>query len=133
MLTSLRRGSHFHYHHRRAAQTQCYTFAFPTPGAAPLPIAAWTEPSYLNVLRRDAVGRAPQGRRRNSPVRRMAEAKHRALVPLDRWKDPYILALLIALAQWQRSILVEQGLWDRPVFQVRKPPSALFGDPSAVG
>ena len=126
MLTPRRKGSYFHYHKRRTARTQCYTFAFPAADAPTLPIAAWTEPSLNNMLRRDAVGSSRQGRRRNSPVRRMAEVKYRALIPPDGWKDPYILVLLIAVAQWQRFVLVSQGLWDRPLFQVCKMESSLW-------
>lgn len=126
MLTPRRKASYFHYHKRRTARTQCYTFAFPAADAPTLPIAAWTEPSLNNMLRRDAVGSSRQGRRRNSPVRRMAEVKYRALIPPDGWKDPYILVLLIAVAQWQRFVLVSQGLWDRPLFQVCKMESSLW-------
>jgi hypothetical protein len=93
-----------------------------TPARSRLPVAIWTEFSIINGHRRDAVGASRPTQRRNPPVWATTQRRHRALTPADPWQDPYILALLISVAQEQRIALLQEGLWDRPSFQVRKSP-----------
>lgn len=113
-----RRSLCFRYSRNRR-DTPCFLcLSFEAAPSAPsLPVAIWTEFSQINGYRRDAIG-ADRGAD-NLPVWGTKQRRYKSLSPADRFQDPYLLALLISVAQEQRSILYRQGFLDRPVFQVR--------------
>jgi hypothetical protein len=64
-------------------------------------------------------------RRSNSPVTRLRRLKLEHVQPADPLRDPYVVAVLIAMAQAQRAYLLEKDLGfvesEDAVYPVRHP------------
>lgn len=107
LYTFGRGGFYFHYQQRSIDRMPtCLGFSLRTePDACPLPLATWTEYDRIDTLRYDILGPRRTGRRRNRPGERVAVIEFKAARPADPWRDPFILALLVSVAQGQRTLL----------------------------
>ena len=109
MFHKFRENVQFHFARRPVAQLPCLPFsrARQSPSQPPPPAQlAYLDLSEIAQHRRTKLAgpAPPMGARRrpNAPGFRRVQKQLRRLAPKDRREDPYLAALLIALAQEQR-------------------------------
>jgi hypothetical protein len=74
--------------------------------AALLPLLGYLDHPELRRCRNDSL--RSHGGLRNAPVFRLCEKRLLAVTPSDRFQDPYIVAVLLAMAQTQRRRASQQ-------------------------
>jgi hypothetical protein len=64
------------------------------------PVFAFLQKGMIRI-QREGVFQPPRPRRPNPPAELLRKMRLKQLEPKDQWRDPYILAVLIGLAQSQ--------------------------------
>lgn len=115
-----RDGFDFYYRQSSTGRLPCIGFFLRSASEQePQPVAAWTEARLIDSVRYKALGVAHTRPVSNAPVHRLTLLRLEAITPPDRLHDPYIVALLIAVAQGQRKTLSPEQRSDRRTFRVR--------------
>lgn len=79
---------------------------------------ACLDDSSIKYLRSSAIY-GTSWRPKNEPIERLQDIRFGSLQPANTTEDPYIVATLIAMAQWQRQHNQESASEDSPSSQIQ--------------